>query len=68
MVLRISPLIGRPALMAHGVIRVPNFTSNGVPIDEKRKRAFFNCLADLYSKANSVLSKEIAGYDFIDEQ
>ncbi len=45
--------------MASGVIFKPRFISHGLPMEEKRKCAFFNSLSFLYAKAYSVLSKEI---------
>src|SRR5213595_71625 len=65
MVLRIIPFTGKPAFIDHGVNFILGFTSHGFAIEEKRKRAFFNCLFVLYSNANSVLSKEITGYNSI---
>jgi hypothetical protein len=50
--------MGKPTLIAQGVICVPNFTNQGIFMQEKRKLDCAKSASDLLAKAICVLSKE----------
>jgi hypothetical protein len=58
MVARMIPFTGKPTLIAHGAIRVPHFTNNGIFIQENKKFDCAKSVSDLLANAIWVLSKE----------